>query len=116
MLNIEIKRGDIVYVKNNITPIHTGIQHGNRPYLVVSNNAFNKRAPCVNAIPLTTKKCKPTPAHVLVHRKYGIKQTSIVLCEQIITISKEQIVEKICSMPEDIMLKIDSCLSFQLGL
>ena len=109
------KKGDIIYVVDHST-IEFGVQGGNRPYLVISNDTFNYHSPVLNCVPLTTQEKKYSPVHFHIHKNVGLPQDSYVLCEQIKTISKKQIEYIICSLPYDIISEINKKLSFQLSL
>lgn len=85
----EFKRGSIVMVE---LPSVTGsIQNGLRPCVVISNNKANKYSPIVIVVPLTSKCKKQMPTHYTVNPSLsnGLKSTSIVLAEQILTVSKD---------------------------
>lgn len=112
---IELKKGDVVFVENNYIS-KAGIQAGNRPYLVVSNNVFNKYSPVVTAVPLTTKVCKPSPVHFKIGTNTGIARESIVLCEQIQTISKDDVKNVECTLPARLLAEINRLIAFQLAL
>ena len=110
----EFKKGDIIFVENNnIT--ESGIQGNSRPWLVISNNKFNQFSPVLTCVALTTK-CKASPVHLFLHKTLGLPRNSYVLCEQIQTISKNNITKIICSLPDSVMAEINTLLSFQLAL
>jgi len=108
------RKGDIVFVENN-GATENGIQGNSRPWLVISNNKFNEHSPVITCIALTTKY-KASPVHMLLHRELGLPRDSYALCEQIQTISKNNITKIICSLPDSIMMEINNLLSFQLAL
>ncbi len=104
-----IKRGDILLVKlkNDYPHIQTGI----RPCVVVQNNFGNTFSKILIVVPLTTKLKKITmPVHVIVNSK------QMALCESIMTISKEQIINYIGTLDEKTLEQINDALSISLDL
>lgn len=88
-----INRGDIYYVD-----FGCGVgseQGGIRPAIVLQNNKGNHYAPTVMVAPITTAKKHKLPTHVPVYPKDGMRVTSIALYEQIMTIDKTRLVNKI---------------------
>ena len=88
-----INRGDIYYVDFGY-----GVgseQGGIRPAIILQNNKGNHYAPTVMVAPITTAKKHKLPTHVLVYPKDGMRVTSIALYEQIMTIDKTRLVNKI---------------------
>jgi len=114
MMDRVYKKGDIVFVLNDDIFV-PGVQSGSRPYIVVSNDKFNLHSPVLNCIPLTTR-CKKSPVHYFLHKNIGISQDSYALCEQVQTISKNNVGDVICSLPSNIVLQINKLLSFQFSL
>lgn len=113
MICEEIKRGDVLIAD---LPYYPGsVQHGDRPVVVVQNEKGNKFSGTLVVVPATTAKKKYIPTHVYVSKKDGFYCGSIVLCEQILTIDKSIISEKIGSVPSDIMQKIDIAILISLG-
>ena len=109
---MEIHFGDIWYVDNDATSGHS--QRGVRPWVIVSNDIGNNHSPMVNAIPLTTALYKkPLPTHCKI---ISGPQESIALCEQVKTLNKSQLINKIghCANWEIRQIKI--CLMIQLNL
>ena len=112
--NTEIHKYDVFYVDLGTTR-NGSIQHGNRPCMVVGNNVGNKYAPILLVVPITTRKKKFLPTHLKVDKEDGLPYNSTLLCEQIMTIPKEQLGEKICSLEEKAKA-IDKKLHISLGL
>ena len=110
----EIHKYDVFYVDLGTTR-NGSIQNGYRPCMVVGNNIGNKYAPILLVIPITTRKKKILPTHVKVNKEDGLPYNSTLLCEQIMTISKEQLGYKICSLEEKAET-IDKKLHVSLGL
>lgn len=111
----ELKKGDIVFVESNYI-CKAGIQGGSRPYLVVSNNTFNRFSPVITAVPLTTKICKPSPVHFKISQSDGVAKDSILLCEQLQTISKDDVKNVICTLSSSLLKEINHLIAFQLAL
>lgn len=112
--NTEIHKYDVFYVDLGTTR-NGSIQHGNRPCMVVGNNVGNKYAPILLVVPITTRKKKFLPTHLKVDKEDGLPYNSTLLCEQIMTISKEQLGDKICSLEEKSKF-IDKKLHISLAL
>lgn len=115
----EIRRGDVVYIDLG-QHIRSSVQSGVRPCIVVSNNMGNKYSSVVTVCPFTAK-IKNNPVHVVVKPndiKGYFEKISDFLPEQIVTVSKAKIENKIGIIPEDseIMKKINAALIKQLEL
>ena len=111
-----IKRGDIYYA--DLSPVVGSEQGGTRPVLIVQNNVGNKYSPTVIAAAITSQKYKTQlPRHISVHAdNCGLQKDSIVLLEQVRTLDKKRLKERMGNLPEDEMAKIDHALSVSLGL
>lgn len=106
-----VKRGDIYYVAGAVT---TGSeQSGDRPAVVVSNNAGNKYAPIVEVVYLTTRKKTDLPTHAFVG---SAERPSIAMCEQIVTVCKSRLERYIGRITEEEMRGIDKALQRSLGI
>ena len=68
---------------------NTHVQQGYRPVVVISNNAANRFSPIITVVPLTSRRKKPLPTHVLLNW-HGRYDSSTALCEQIMTIDKDR--------------------------
>lgn len=113
MIYEEIKRGDILLVD---LPYHPGsVQHGERPVIVIQNDKGNTFSGTLIVVPTTTAKKKFMPTHVFVPKKEGFHQDSTVLCEQILTIDKNIIIEKWGNVSFETMRKIDIATLISLG-
>lgn len=110
----DLKRGDIVFVTNE-SPAQEGVQSGSRPHLIISNDTFNKFAPVVTCVPLTSR-CKRSPVHYFLHRNLGLSQNSYALCEQITTVPKSSISSVLCKLPQQHLSELNRMLAFQLAL
>lgn len=107
------KRGDMILV--DLPRISGSIQHGLRPCLIVQNNIGNTYSPVIIIVPCTSKRKKDLPTHVNFVCDHNGKE-NIALCEQIITVSKTDVIEKLCSVSNNIMNQIDKKLKISLGV
>ena len=108
---MEVYRGDIFTVKNFVR-VNGCEQTANRPAVVVSNNTGNKFSSMCEVVYLTTQEKKPLPTHVNVLAKVP----SIAMCEQIITVSQERLVDYIRTCSEEEMQQIDRAMMISLGI
>lgn len=111
-----VRRGDIFYA--DLNPVVGSEQGGIRPVLVVQNDIGNKYSPTVIIAAITSQIDKAKlPTHVeLKSADYGLEKDSVILMEQLITIDKRRLKEKITILDQDIMGKIDEALKISLGL
>ena len=107
------KKGDVFYADLNNTL--GSIQRGIRPVVVVSNNYFNNHSEAVTVVPLSTNMNKIFSTHVVIEEKC-LKKKSKALCEQVMTISKLQVLQNIGSISEQMMNEINRGLKIQLSL
>lgn len=115
-MNVNVKRGDIFYA--DLSPVVGSEQGGVRPVLVIQNDIGNKYSPTIiiSAITSRIKKAK-LPTHVEIGgQEYGLPKDSVVLLEQIRTIDKKRLREKIGRFNDEMMEKVDECLKISLGL
>lgn len=89
------------------------IQGGLRPCIIISNDVCNKYSPTITIVPITTKNKKYIPTHCSIH---SAPLPSVALCEQILTVNKTQLTEKIGELKEDEIVSISKCLKIQLGI
>lgn len=110
-----IKRGEIYYA--DLSPVVGSEQGGVRPVLVVQNDVGNKFSPTVIAAAITSQLDKAKlPTHItLPAEKYGLPKNSVVLLEQIRTLDKRRLKEKIGELSADIMTKVNEALLISLG-
>lgn len=114
--NVIIKRGDIFYA--DLRPVVGSEQGGVRPVLIIQNDTGNRHSPTVICAAITSKMNKAKlPTHVELNaEKYGIVKDSVILLEQVRTIDKSRLKEKVCHLDEDIMYKIDEALLVSFSL
>ena len=111
-----VKRGDIFYA--DLSPVVGSEQGGVRPVLVVQNDVGNKFSPTViiSAITSQINKAK-MPTHIeITADEYGLAKDSVILLEQIRTIDKRRLKERIGRLDEDLMQKVDEALTVSFGL
>ena len=108
--------GDIFYANLPIV-IDSQVQQGVRPVIIISNDLNNKYSPVVNVVPLTSRMTKhPLPTHVKI-QGYGLPKPSVILGEQIITIDKKCLGEKVGTIIDKNMRnKINRALMTQLNM
>ena len=111
MMDLEVRRGDIWWYEYD--GAYTSEQAGDRPCVVVSNEKANTHSPVIAVVPLTTAWKKRLPTHTIVQ---SAGRTSVALCEQIYTISKDRLIDKVGYCTELEMCRIDKCLRIQLDL
>ena len=110
-----VKRGELYYA--DLSPVIGSEQGGVRPVLVVQNDVGNKYSPTVIAAAVTSKIDKAKlPTHIeLSAREYGLSKDSVVLLEQIRTLDKTRLKERIGQVSADKMRKINEPLLVSLG-
>lgn len=111
-----VKRGDIFYA--DLSPVVGSEQGGIRPVLIVQNDVGNKYSPTVIAAAITSRINKAKmPTHIeLSANLYGLNKDSVVLLEQIRTIDKRRLREKIGKLNTGMMTRVNSALYVSFGL
>ncbi len=111
-----IKRGDIFYA--DLSPVIGSEQGGVRPILVVQNDVGNKYSPTVIAAAITSQINKAKmPTHIEIDsKKYGLTKDSVILLEQIRTIDKRRLREKIGHLDDERMKSVNEALYISFGL
>ena len=111
-----VKRGEIYYA--DLSPVVGSEQGGIRPVLIVQNDVGNKHSPTVIAAAITSQRDKSRmPTHIeLQAEKCGLARDSIVLLEQIRTIDKKRLKDKVCHLDDEIMKKVNIGLKISLEL
>ena len=110
-----IKRGELYYA--DLSPVVGSEQGGIRPVLVVQNDVGNKFSPTVIAAAVTSKINKAKlPTHIeLPCSLYGLQRDSVILLEQIRTLDKRRLKERIGELNEVTMSKVDKAIFISLG-
>lgn len=113
---IVVFRGEIYYAE--LSPAEGSEQGGIRPVVILQNNVGNKHAPTTIVAPLTTRLGKhKLPTHVVLNdERSGLSQESIILLEQVRTISKTRLREKIGYAPIETMSEVNKALKISLGM
>lgn len=111
-----IRRGDIFYA--DLRPVIGSEQGGIRPVLIIQNDVGNKHSPTVICAAITSQMHKAKlPTHVeLDSRKYDLVKDSVVLLEQLRTIDKKRLKDKVCHLDQQILDKVDKALEISLEL
>ena len=111
-----MKRGDVFYA--DLRPVVGSEQGGVRPVLIIQNDVGNKHSPTVICAAITSKMNKAKlPTHVeLDCEKYALVKDSVVLLEQLRTIDKKRLKDKVCHLDPNILGKIDKALEISLEL
>ena len=111
-----VKRGDIYYA--DLSPVVGSEQGGVRPVLIIQNDIGNKYSPTVIATAITSQINKAKmPTHIDIDAQdYGLSKNSVVLLEQVRTLDKKRLKEKIGMADEAIMEKVNEALSISFGL
>lgn len=111
-----IKRGDIFYA--DLSPVVGSEQGGIRPVLIVQNDIGNKYSPTVIAAAITSQINKAKlPTHIEISaQEYGLAKDSVILLEQIRTIDKQRLREKIGHLDEELMERVNEAISISFGL
>lgn len=111
-----IRRGDIFYA--DLRPVIGSEQGGIRPVLIVQNNTGNKHSPTVICAAITSKLNKAKlPTHVEISAaEEGITKDSVILLEQVRTIDKTRLREKVCHLEGEILERIDKALLISLAI
>lgn len=112
----DIRRGDIYYA--DLRPVVGSEQGGIRPVVILQNNVGNRHSPTVIAAAITSRKGKhKLPTHVNLDAPVpGLYRDSIILLEQLRTIDKSRLRDKLGSLGEDQMCKLDHALEVSVGL
>ncbi|MBQ6814027.1 MAG: type II toxin-antitoxin system PemK/MazF family toxin [Lachnospiraceae bacterium] len=111
-----IKRGDIFYA--DLRPVIGSEQGGIRPVLIVQNDTGNKHSPTVIVAAITSKMNKAKlPTHIEIDSKqYDIVKDSVILLEQLRTIDKKRLKDKVCHLDGEILEKVNKALLVSLEL
>jgi len=114
--NVLVRRGEIFYA--DLNPVVGSEQGGIRPVLIVQNDVGNKYSPTVIIAAITSQIDKAKlPTHVeLSSEDYGLEKDSVILLEQLRTIDKKRLKQKITILDQEIMKKVDKALKVSLGL
>ena len=111
-----VKRGDIFYA--DLSPVVGSEQGGVRPVLIVQNDTGNKHSPTVIAAAITSQTGKARlPTHIELNaQSVGLSRDSVILLEQIRTIDKSRLRERMGKLDDTTMTKVDNAIAVSFGL
>ena len=111
-----VKRGDIFYA--DLSPVIGSEQGGVRPVLIVQNDVGNRYSPTVICAAITSQINKAKlPTHIEIDsQQYTLVKDSVILLEQIRTVDKKRLRDKICRLDDGVMRKVDKALLISFGL
>lgn len=113
---MNIKRGDIFYA--DLSPVVGSEQGGLRPVLIIQNDIGNKYSPTVIAAAITSRMSKTRlPTHIDVYaEKVGLAKNSVILLEQIRTLDKRRLKEKMGHLDDNMMNEVNTAIAVSFGL
>lgn len=116
MDNSIVRRGEIYYA--DLSPVVGSEQGGMRPVLIVQNDVGNRYSPTVIAAAITSQQNKARlPTHIEIEaRTYGLSKNSVVLLEQMRTLDKRRLRERMGCLDEKAMQRVDGAIAVSLGL
>ena len=111
-----VRRGEIYYA--DLSPVVGSEQVGMRPVLIVQNDVGNRYSPTVIAAAITSQQNKARlPTHIEIEaRTYGLSKNSVVLLEQVRTLDKRRLRERMGCLDEKAMQRVDGAIAISLGL
>ncbi|MCU6797646.1 MULTISPECIES: type II toxin-antitoxin system PemK/MazF family toxin [Paenibacillus] len=111
-----VKRGDVFFA--DLSPVVGSEQGGIRPVLIIQNDIGNRFSPTVIVAAITAQIQKAKlPTHVEIEAEaHGFDRDSVILLEQIRTIDKQRLTDKITHLDEETMRKVDDSLQISVGL
>jgi len=110
----DIKRGELYYA--DLSPVIGSEQGGVRPVLIVQNNVGNMFSPTVIVAAVTSQISKAKiPTHIEISSNYGLTKDSVLLLEQIRTLDKRRLKEKIGTLDDKCMQSVNQALLISLG-
>ena len=112
-----VRRGEIYYA--DLSPVVGSEQGGVRPVLIIQNDTGNRYSPTVIAAAITSQTGKarlPTHIEIPVDESCGLSNTSTVLLEQVRTLDKKRLREKMGHVEENVMEKVDLAIAVSFGL
>ena len=111
-----VKRGDIFYA--DLSPVIGSEQGGTRPVLVVQNDVGNKFSPTVIVAAITSQINKAKlPTHIeIAAQEVGLLKDSVILLEQVRTIDKKRLREKIGTLGDEMLARVDEALGISFGI
>ena len=115
-MNSVVRRGDIYYA--DLSPVVGSEQGGLRPVLIIQNDVGNRHSPTVIAAAITSRMGKNRlPTHIDIHAdKVGLSKDSVVLLEQIRTLDKRRLKEKMGHLDDTMMHAVNTAIAVSFGL
>ncbi|MCL6635810.1 MAG: type II toxin-antitoxin system PemK/MazF family toxin [Peptococcaceae bacterium] len=113
---MNVRRGDIFYA--DLSPVVGSEQGGTRPVLIIQNDIGNQYSPTTIVAAITSQIAKAKlPTHVEMNASPGgLEKDSVILLEQIRTIDKSRLMEKVASLDDEMMAKVNQAVEISLGL
>lgn len=113
---MNIRRGDIFYA--DLRPVIGSEQGGIRPVLIIQNDVGNRHSPTVICAAITSKMNKAKlPTHIEIDASsYDIVRDSVILLEQLRTIDKQRLKDKVCHLDERVLSQVNRALKISLEL
>lgn len=110
-----VRRGDIFYAE--LSPVVGSEQAGTRPVVIIQNDIGNKYSPTVIAVAITSKVKNKMPTHIEIEgSKYGLDKYSVILTEQIRTLDKSRLKEKVGRLDKVTLGKVKRAIEVSCGL
>jgi len=111
-----VKRGEIYYA--DLSPVVGSEQGGVRPVLIVQNDTGNRHSPTVIAAAITSQMGKvKLPTHIeLQAMRYGLPKESVILLEQVRTLDKQRLRQRMGQVDSDVMERVDAAIAVSFGL
>ena len=116
-MDTSVKRGEIYYA--DLSPVVGSEQGGVRPVLIIQNDTGNRYSPTVIAAAITSQTGKarlPTHIELPVQQECGLTKDSVVLLEQVRTLDKRRLRERMGRVDDQVMEKIDTAIAVSFGL
>ena len=116
MVPDEVKRGDIFFA--DLSPVVGSEQGGTRPVVILQNDRGHRHSPTVIAAAVTSRTTKtPLPTHISVEKNaYGLLKDSVILLEQVRTLDKRRLKEKVGHLTDEVMREVDGAIEVSFGL
>ena len=112
----QVRRGDIYFA--DLSPVVGSEQGGMRPVVIVQNDLGNRHSPTVIAAAITSRTGKnPLPTHITVGKSdHGLARDSVILLEQVRTLDKCRLKEKVGHLNDSVMREVDGAIEVSFGL
>ncbi|MBQ9112154.1 MAG: type II toxin-antitoxin system PemK/MazF family toxin [Clostridia bacterium] len=113
---MSVRRGDIYYA--DLSPVVGSEQGGLRPVLIIQNDVGNRYSPTVIAAAITSRMGKTRlPTHIDIFAdKVGLAKDSVILLEQIRTLDKRRLKEKMGHLDDNLMSEVNTAIAVSFGL